>query len=187
MNILQNFAALAVSVMALLTLGNAAWAGDGHDHGDAAPSAKGTASPRFTAASDDFELVGVLNGKQIVLYLDRAADNSPVRDATIELDMGGVKLVAVKQADDTFAVALADAPKPGVYPITATVTAGKDSDLLAGELDLHDAAQSSEAAHVHGWQEWVVWGLGGALALALLVFVGRRLLSSRTVRAGGVV
>jgi hypothetical protein len=184
MNIARNFAALTLSVTALLPLGHTAWAGEGHDHGDAAPAAQGAASPRFTAVSDDFELVGVLDGKQITLYLDRAADNSPVREATIELDMGGVKLVATKQADDTYAVALADAPKPGVYPIAATITAGKDSDLLAGELDLHDSAQHKDAAHVHGWHEWAVWGVGAVLALAALGFVGRRLLSPRAARAG---
>ena len=56
-------------------------AGDGHDHGDAAPAATGTALPRFAAVSETFELVGVLDGKQVTLYLDRFADNAPVRGA----------------------------------------------------------------------------------------------------------
>ena len=75
-----------------------AWAGEGHDHGDAAPAAVGQALPRFSAVSETFELVGVLNGKQITLYLDRFADNSPVRGAQIELEIGGAKFKAEKQA-----------------------------------------------------------------------------------------
>ena len=40
-------------------------------------------------------------------------------------------------------------PKPGVLPITATVTAGAEVDLLAGELDLHEAPHADEAVHEH--------------------------------------
>ena len=36
--------------------------------------AAGTALPRFAAVSETFELVGVLDGKQVTLYLDRFAD-----------------------------------------------------------------------------------------------------------------
>ena len=45
-----------------MLLGNAlpVIAGDGHDHGDTAPAATGTALPRFAAVSETFELVGVL-------------------------------------------------------------------------------------------------------------------------------
>ena len=69
-------------------------AGDGHDHGDAAPAATGTALPRFAAVSETFELVGVLDGKQVTLYLDRFADNAPVRGAQIELEIAGAKFKA---------------------------------------------------------------------------------------------
>ena len=59
----------AALCLAVVLLGNAlpAIAGDGHDHGDAAPAATGTALPRFAAVSETFELVGVLDGKQVTL------------------------------------------------------------------------------------------------------------------------
>lgn len=47
-----------------------AQAGEGHDHGEAPAAAAGSALPRFSAGSELFELVGVLNGKQLTLYLD---------------------------------------------------------------------------------------------------------------------
>ncbi len=175
----------AVPLAALLLLPPVALAGEGHDHGDAAPTAGGPALPRFAAVSDIFELVGVLNGKQITLYLDRTADNSPVTDAQIELEVGGQKFKAAKQGSDEFEVVLGEAPKPGVLPITATVSVGADSDLLAGELDIHEAAHADEAAHAHSWKELAGWAAAGIAALAVLLTVGRRVLSARQARLGG--
>lgn len=176
---------LAASFVVAFLVAQPAWAGEGHDHGDAAPAAAGQALPRFTAESELFELVGVLSGNQITLYLDRYADNSPVRDAQIELEIGGAKFKAAKQGEDAYEVVLAEAPKPGVLPVTATVTAGNDTDLLAGELDIHEVAHADEAAHTHSWTEYTGWAAAGIAALALLVWGGRRALGARSVRAGG--
>ncbi len=184
MKSLHTLAAIGLAILLLapqLTI-----AGDGHDHGESVPAAGGSALPRFAAVSDLFELVGVLNGKQLTLHLDRVADNSPVTDAQIELEIGGKKFTAVKQAPDEFEVVLADAPKPGVLPITVTVSAGSDADLLAGELDIHEAAHADGAAHSYSWKEYTGWGAGGVAVLAILLTVGRRVLSSRQTRVGGV-
>ncbi len=181
MNLPHTFAALLV---AAVLLASPAWAGEGHDHGDAAPATVGQALPRFSAVSETFELVGVLSGKQITLYLDRFADNSPVRGAQIELEIGGAKFKAEKQGDDQYEVVLPEAPKPGVLPVTATVTAGNEADLLAGELDIHEAAHVDEAAHTHSWTEYAGWAVAGLAALALLVWGGRRVINARSVRAG---
>jgi len=169
---------------ATLVVAAPAWAGEGHDHGDAAPAAVGQALPRFTAESEVFELVGVLSGKQITLYLDRFADNSPVRDAQIELEIGAAKFKAEKQGEDEYEVVLPEAPKAGVLPVTATVTAGNEADLLAGELDIHEAVHAEEAAHTHSWTEYAGWGAAGVALLALLGWGGRRVFGSRSVRAG---
>lgn len=182
----MNFPKLPAALFAAaLLIASPTWAGPGHDHGDAAPAAVGQALPRFTAVSESFELVGVLSGKQITLYIDRFADNSPVRGAQIELEIGGAKFTATKQGEDEYEVVLAEAPKPGVLPVTATVTAGNETDLLAGELDIHEAAHTDEAAHTHGWTEYAGWAAAGIAALALLAWGGRRVMAARTVRAGG--
>lgn len=175
-------------IAALLTaasfgLSPAVRAGDGHDHGDAAPVASGPALPRFNAVSEIFELVGVVRGKQVTLYLDRAADNAPVTNAVIELEIGGAKLKAEKH-EDAYEVMLPAEPKPGVLAITATVAAGKDVDLLAGELDIHEEAHADATAHVHGWREYAGWAVGAIAALAVLILVGRRMAAGRQARAG---
>ena len=176
---------LAALLVAAILVAAPAWAGEGHDHGDAAPAAVGEALPRFTAGSETFELVGVLSGKQITLYLDRFADNSPVRDAQIELEIGGAKFKAEKQGEDEYEVVLPEAPKPGVLPVTVTVTAGNEADLLASELDIHEEAHSEEAAHTHSWTEYAGWAAAGVASLALLAWGGRRVFGARSVRAGG--
>ena len=181
MNLPHTLAALFV---AATFLGSPAWAGEGHDHGEAAPAAVGQALPRFSAVSETFELVGVLSGKQISLYLDRFGDNSPVRGAQIELEIGGAKFKAEKHGDDEYEVVLPEAPKAGVLPVTATVTAGNEADLLAGELDIHDMAHADEAAHTHSWTEYAGWVAGGIAALGLLVWGGRRAVHARNARAG---
>lgn len=174
-----------VLLVAAILVPSHAWAGEGHDHGDATPAAVGAALPRFTAESETFELVGVLRGKQITLYLDRFADNTPVRDAQVELEIGGAKFKAEKQGDDEYEVVLPDAPKAGVLPVTATVTAGKEVDLLAGELDIHEKAHANDAAHARSWTEYAAWMAAGFAALALLAGAGRRVFGSRGVRTGG--
>jgi hypothetical protein len=161
------------------------WAGPGHDHGDAAPAAVGQALPRFSAVSETFELVGVLSGKQITLYLDRFADNSPVRDAQIELEIGGAKFKAEKQGEDEYEVVLPDEPKPGVLPVAATVIAGNETDLLAGELDIHEEAHTEEAVATGFWTKSAGWAAGGVAVLAVLLWGGRRGMAARSVRAGG--
>lgn len=181
MNLPHSLAAL---VVAANFLGSPAWAGEGHDHGQPGPAAIGQALPRFTAVSETFELVGVLSGKQITLYFDRFDDNSPVRDAQIELEIGGTTSKAEKQGEDEYEIVLPQAPKEGVLPITATVTAGTEVDLLAGELDIHEAAHADKAAPTHAWTDYARWGAGGLAALVLLAWGGRRVTSARSVRAG---
>lgn len=168
---------------AALALATQAQAGPGHDHGDAATAPSGTALPRFAASSELFELVGVLEGRQITLYLDRAPDNAPVSGAQIELEIAGAKFKAEAKGD-TYLVALAEEPKPGVLPITATVTAGSDIDLLAGELDLHEDAHAHDEAHAHSWTEYAGWAATAVAALVVLVVITRRLVGARQRRAG---
>lgn len=181
----MNFRKLPAALFAAaIHVASPAWAGAGHDHGDAAAAAVGQALPRFSAVSETFELVGVLSGKRITLYLDRFADNSPVRGAQIELEIAGVKFKAEKQGDSEYEVVLPEAPKPGVLPVTATVTAGNEADLLASELDIHEAAHADEAAHTHSWTEVAGWAVAGIAALWLLAWGGRRVLSTRRARTG---
>jgi hypothetical protein len=133
---LVRHAVLCLGLLVALSCAPAS-AHEGHDH-DAeaartAPPASAFAAPRFGTASELFELVGALDGQRLVLWLDHAADTSPVTDATLELEIAGRPMRA-RAAGDTYVIEL-DAPlEPGRVAIVATVVAGGDTDLLAAEL-----------------------------------------------------
>lgn len=162
-----------------------ALAGDGHDHGEAPASAAGPAAPRFSSASEAFELVGVVEGKRLALYLSRYGDSSPVKDARLEIELGGVKIPVEAHAEGQFEAELAATPKAGVIPFAATIYAGDETDLLAGELDVHDESAVSGAAHSRSWSDYVTWGVAAALALLLAAVGIRRFGSARNARLGG--
>lgn len=134
----------------------------GHDHGPAA-APSGPALPRFAAVSDAFELVGVIDGKKLTLYLDSFEDNAPVRNAKVELEIGGAKLALAERADGEYEGTLAEALAPGVVAVTASIVAGGLSDLLAADLDLHAAAPVVDV-HGRGWRTVAAW-IAGALAV----------------------
>lgn len=157
-----------------LALTPALWADEGDSH-DAPAAAAGPALPRFHAVSEDFELVGVLQGRQLTLYLDHAADNRPVKNATLELELGPLKLRPTPHGEDgEFEATLAEALKPGTIPVTVTVSAGAQSDLLAGELDLHADEHADDATGL-AWKPWAAGALiAAALAAVLLGLRARR-------------
>jgi len=152
-----------------------AWAGPGHDHGDSpAAATAGSALPRVTSLSDLFELVGVVDKGEMTIFLDRYATNEPVTDAKIEVEIGTVKGLAAAQADGSYRFKNDLLAKPGELAVSFTVLAGKDADLLAGDLKIgspmddhaHDAAAKP-------WQRWAAYA-GGALLLAAIALVASR-------------
>ena len=170
----------------LATASLSSWAGEGHDHGEAPAAAGGPAKPRFTATSETFELVGVVNGKVITLYLDHVTDNSPVKDATLELELGGTKVPVQPHGEGEFEATLAAELQPAEISVTATVVAGAVTDLLAGDLDIH-ADTHADAAHGAGWKTYSALAIGGLIALALVAFALRRQGARRNNRFGGAV
>jgi hypothetical protein len=173
--LVQHFFRMARALVpaVLVSLGVHAIAGEGHDHGDAAPAATGTASPRLTAHSDLFELVGIADKGRMTLYLDRYATNEPVTGAKIEYESGTNKGVATPRTDGTYLIQFDALGKSGELPFSFTVTAGTDTDLLAGDLDLkdpHDHADESD-------RTWLRYAAYAAAALfvfaATVVLLGR--------------
>lgn len=179
MQLLSLFSTLGLALV-LGLLSPAVHADAGHDHGEA-PAAAGPALPRFAAISNLFELVGVLDGQKLALYLDHAGDNSPVKEAQLELDIAGTRVPVTRVADGEFQAALAAPLAEGVSPVTATVVAGTETDLLAGEIDVHAAAHAH--AEPAGRRNALVAGAVGAVLLVLAAVWGLR--RSRAARVGG--
>lgn len=141
----------------------------GHDHGEAATSDAGSGSPRFAVQSELFEAVGVLQGGELSVFVDRYADNAPVLDATVELESGTFKATGKPQEDHgDYSFDAAAFAAPGRYPIVLTIAAGDDVDLLAGNL----VVPEPEAEH-GGWFAALAgsgrYVLAGAAILAIAV------------------
>ncbi|OQX01245.1 MAG: hypothetical protein BWK73_46740 [Thiothrix lacustris] len=172
---------LLASCVCSLLFTHAALAGDGHDHGEAAPAAASSpAAPRLVMESPQFELVGTLESDGLHLYLDDHASNAPVTDATLELDIAGQKVKAVAEADGTYHAALSQPLAEGEYAVMATILTPQASDLLTGDLDVHSAEamhdDHAEAVPVNrSWLAFLPWIVGiGVLTLAILLFTLRR-------------
>ena len=168
------FVAFCILIATLLT---PAWAGPGHDHGDAPAAAAGASTPRFTAHSDLFEAVGVLLTDKLSITLDRYATNEPVLKAKVELESGSFKAIAEFHADHgDFSVPAAAFRKPGTYAIVLTVTAGDQTDLLAGELVVPEVnAEAAQIGHARPWLRWLSYAAGALL----LIIIGALVLSKR--------
>ncbi|MDX2219703.1 MAG: hypothetical protein SF172_11830 [Burkholderiales bacterium] len=151
-------------------------AGPGHDHGDeGAKAPTGNVSPRFEAHSDLFEVVGILDGKELAIFIDRFADNAPVHKAKVELESGSVREIGQFHADHgDYSFAATAFQKPGSYPITLTITVGDEVDILAANLVVPDA----HAADTHATEapKWMWWAGGGALlvVIAFIAFLRRQ-------------
>jgi membrane fusion protein, heavy metal efflux system len=159
---------IALTIL-LLTFMPIAWAGPGH--GDEPAAAASTASPRISSHSDLFELVGIVKDGAMTLYLDRYASNEPVQDAKIDIEIGNVKGVAAAQADGSYLFKNDLLAKPGELAVSFTVQAGKDTDLLAGDLKI--GSPDDNHAHNAASRPWLRWlgFAGGALVLAIIAAV----------------
>lgn len=163
--------ALPILMLATAT----AWAHEGHDHGPAVPEIRVEAAPRATAESEEFELVAVLEGGKLRLYLDRYASNEPVAGAGIEVESGAFKGLAKAVAPGVYTLPGEAFAKPGKHPLTIGVQAGESADLLAATLEVPQPATTASSDAPAPWQAW--WGivLSGLAGLTALVFVLSRL------------
>lgn len=165
------FRTLVAGLMLAVTVSTSI-ASEGHDHGEANAATVQTASPRFAAHSDLFELVGIVSKGQMVVYLDRYASNEPVPGATIEFEAGAAKGIAAPQADGTYLIKLDTLGQAGDTAFSFTVTAGTDTDLLAGDLSISDDHDHPAAGKP--WLRWPAYALVVISLVTAATFVVRR-------------
>ncbi|WP_304304310.1 hypothetical protein [Pseudacidovorax intermedius] len=179
----MNFRFLAGTALALAAAVflPTALADEGHSH-DAAPAAPAAAAlPRFALESEAFELVGVRQGQELTLYLDRHADNQPLNDARIELQIGGKNLVAEPHGEGTYEVELdeATAEATGELPLVARLSVGDARDELRGDWHIEAAdGHGHDADATPAWRRLLPWA-AAALAALVLAAAAARLLRRR--------
>lgn len=138
----------------------------GHDHDEAPTVTAGPSKPRFETHSELFEVVGTLAGNELVLTLDDYASNAPISGARIELESGEFKAMGEFRAEQgEYRFGATPLTVPGTHPITLTVSAGDEMDLLAADLVV---SAPQEAPHADGLGVRALWGAGGVAALTAL-------------------
>ena len=163
-------------VSAMLAQSSAGRAHAGHDHG---PSIEVSASvaPRFEAASDDFEALGVLKGSSLVLTLDRFRTNEPILNAKIEATINGETATVTPDDNATYKMTSPTLFKAGRAEILLTISSGAITDLLAGVIEIPGTTASAARA-THWWQrlafnqDSLIAALGGVMfgVLGVLLF-----------------
>lgn len=173
---------LCASTLAFAVSGANVWAHGADDHEHAAPVGAAVAiAPRASAQTEDFELVMVWQGKNLLIYLDRFADNATVVGASLEVELSGAgafKAAAKQSAPGEYRVELPKAAqevlqKPGKYPFAISVQAGELGDVMTLSLDIPDPALD-EHDHPES-RSWLWWSVGGAGSLLVLMVLGMRL------------
>ena len=128
--------AIALAVLSAILPAGSSFAHEGHDHGAETKAAPGApASPRVVATSENYQLVGIVEGEVLVIYLDRAADNSPVTTAVLEVTLDGELFKAeLQEKAGTYEVTAPLLRKPGSHEVLVNLAEGGTSDLLVGTL-----------------------------------------------------
>ena len=148
----------AILVTALLTpFTPLAQAHEGHDHGTA-EAVTGPAAPRVSASSETYELVGVLRGERLLIYLDRFASNEPVTTADIAVTIGDAAeaVNAEWAAEGTYALVSPKFRTAGQIELVFAITGEAGDDLLAGTLTVpQDAAAAPGVSTIGTLRTWL--------------------------------
>lgn len=147
---------------ALLALVSLASAHDGHDHEPVATPLPVTVSPRAVATGDEFEAVAVLKGGELLIFVDRFADNTPVTTATVAVTVGMLELKAPPAADGTYRVAWPATAKSGRHDVVINIQDGATADLLIATLDVPQIASTPEHGTAGGLTSWMQRTFGGS-------------------------
>ncbi len=143
-----------------------------HTHGTV-PAVPEQVAPRASAQTEEFELVAVLQGASLIIYLDRFADNEAVSGAQIDVESaGGFKAKASQTSPGVYVMALSQGmfEKAGKYPLSISVVAGEIGDILTATLEISAHPQDEHEHASKAWRWSILAGAAlGVIALSLLL------------------
>jgi hypothetical protein len=109
---------------------------EGHDHETAPLSTGGSFAERGESSSEAFEVVAVVEGLELVIYLDQFATNEPVADATIEVETPAGPVAVQKRTGDAYRLPAAWLAQPGRYDLIVTATTKSGAEVLPLALEI---------------------------------------------------
>jgi cobalt-zinc-cadmium efflux system membrane fusion protein len=135
---------LSLALAVALLSGSARADNDYYDSVTGGASARAPA-PRLALQTAEIELVAVAQGRQLVIYLDRFDDGTPIENAEIEIAAGEETLRATPVKSGVYVAAADWAAEPGQHQLTFTIN-GDPVPALVGTLVVPVAkAESAEA------------------------------------------
>lgn len=155
--------------------------GPNGEHLDTSNTVLASLNPKFETFTESFELLGELLESNLVIYLHDFNTNTPVTNADIELESGGIT-AAANYSESLGAYSLVDQTmlellnQAGEHEIVLTVITEDNGDLLVGNLAnnrTEPIGTEAQEEHHHHFPWWVV-------VLSLGVFIGGFLLGRTT-------
>jgi membrane fusion protein, heavy metal efflux system len=154
------------------------FAHEGHEDDDATRSALASSTyPRVSAQSELYELVGIVRGERLSIYLDHFATNEPVADAKVKVAIGDAQPVDAEVTENgIYTISFPRLTRTGSVEVVFSITATSGDDLLVGPLTLpsdtepSDAAASSIGAVSSSWISSIPWPIRHPIALILITF-----------------
>src|SRR5215470_18309489 len=103
-----GFRRVPLLLLACLSLASS-WAApapahEGHEHEPPPAAATAVNRPRLVTQSEIYELVAVLEGERLTIYLDRFEDNTPITEANITVTVNDEPLIAQPSGDGTYSI-----------------------------------------------------------------------------------
>jgi hypothetical protein len=133
---------------------------EGHDHAATAPSPS-VESPRLSLQSDRFQLVAFPSGPDLVIYLDHADSNAPVRNAAVTIESAGRQASAREVAPGVYTANQDWFKQPGKHALTFSIAVRDQTQQFSGVLII--GAPAAEAKPRAG-RDYAAWARGLALA-----------------------
>src|SRR5215813_11244378 len=113
---LPRILAAFACVAAVLLFLPGSFAHEGHEHNDGeGPAVPASAYQRVSTQSELYEVVGILKGDRLAIYLDDFATNEPVTDAKVRVTVGdGEPIDAGEAVNGVYSIAWPRLPTKSV-------------------------------------------------------------------------
>src|SRR5438270_206959 len=164
---------------------------NGDDNDAATRSAMPSSTyPRVTAQSELYEIVGILRGERLSIYLDHLATNESVSDAKIKVAIADTEPVDAEPTENgIYTISFPRLARTGSVEVVFSITAPSGDDLLVGSLTRASSTEPSNAAAPPMVSLWIAsapWPIRHPIVLILVTF-GLGVLFGHFHRNGRVV
>jgi hypothetical protein len=155
---------------------SALFAHEGHDDDATRSALTSSTYPRISANSELYELVGIVRGERLSIYLDHLATNESVSDAKVRVTVGDAEPVDAEPTENGIYTIPFARGRTGSVEVVFSVTAASGDDLLVGALTLPsdteptDAGASSIGAVSSIWISSIPWPIRHPIVLILITF-----------------